>query len=664
MVEEHQGTQHKRRMVIPGAWPESPSPPRRRRGPVPPSASMTTLSPLRHRRTTELARDPTSPTPVRSAPVLVLVEQARSSAVSIAPSAPTTPTSLRPSTTRPSTPAPAPRRQEVAQPLTMPIVPSLEPLEVTPAAQATPVATSASRLPAPEASREHATRDTTSGLAEAKTPAVSRTRRSVFQRTTITTTLSPKAGRPDVSPQTPAAKRNDGPRGILKRPKESGQHRRRVHFNEEMQFMQFCKPYPSKIKEYTIGGICGELPSPLNRRSFQVMQNAVVEASPARSDMSSPDRRPAFSDSPVRPMVSWMRPRSSSETSSSSVDQLDIAAPVTTKISSAPEGFGKKNVAASTAAWVNDVQSAAAMSKDDQLDELSHAYGLFSLSRPTDTTRRTKLQEERAAAQAAAAAELARLEAERLAEEAAHRIVTPLSADWTTKLDTAMATRDPFKSLVGNLTRKDFGTLLPQNRADGVGWLNDEIVNGYLAAIVSKAQADYGYTKGSTPRVHAFNTALYTTYQAKGYDGVKRWAQRAKLDGIRLFSVDCLLIPINDGLHWTLLAISGKERTIRYFDSLYEKPEKYTGFARAFVAGVLAKEYKEEDWLVVDASSSQQANGLDCGVFVCMNALALVLGRDPVRAFGAGEVAAARRMVGAVLLNGGMKDEFAVKFYD
>jgi len=175
---------------------------------------------------------------------------------------------------------------------------------------------------------------------------------------------------------------------------------------------------------------------------------------------------------------------------------------------------------------------------------------------------------------------------------------------------------------------------------------------------------DSGFTKGATPRVHAFNTALFTTYQAKGYDGVKRWASRAKIDGIRLFSVDCLLIPINDGLHWTLLVVSGTRKTISYFDSLYEKPQKYTAFGRAFVAGVLSKEYREEDWRVVDASSSQQANGLDCGVFVCMNALASALGRDPVQAFGAEEVAAARRMVGAVLLNGGMKGDFAMKFYE
>jgi len=72
-----------------------------------------------------------------------------------------------------------------------------------------------------------------------------------------------------------------------------------------------------------------------------------------------------------------------------------------------------------------------------------------------------------------------------------------------------MATRDTFKPFAGNLTRKDFGTLLPQTRADGV--------NEYLNAIVSKAAADSGYSKSSesAPRVHAFNTAIFTRYQAK-----------------------------------------------------------------------------------------------------------------------------------------------------
>ena len=136
------------------------------------------------------------------------------------------------------------------------------------------------------------------------------------------------------------------------------------------------------------------------------------------------------------------------------------------------------------------------------------------------------------------------------------------------------------------------------------------------------------------------------------------------MDGIRLFGVDSLLIPINDGLHWTLLVISGTNKTISYYDSLYSNPGKYLAFGRAFVAGVLSKEYREEDWVVVDASSAQQANGLDCGVFVVMNALALVRGRDPLVAFGAGDVAAARRMVGAVLLNGGLTGEFETKFYE
>jgi len=320
----------------------------------------------------------------------------------------------------------------------------------------------------------------------------------MFQRKSIVTTLSPKAGRHGLSPQTPAAKRNDGPRGILKRPKVPGQHKRRVHFNEEGQFMQFCKPYPSKIKEYEIGGMCGELPSPLNRLSFQVMQDAVVEPSPARSDMSSPDRRPAFCDSPVRPIASWMHHRSESNSSSSSLDQLDIPAEPTLTTAAAEvsavtqvSATGPQPSAVPTTSAGNLTSATAAKSHEDNIDELTREYGIFSLSRKSDTTRRSKLEEERAASQAAAAAELARLESERLAKEAAdraaHAIVTPLSAEWSAKLDAAMATRDTFKPLAGNLTRKDFGTLLPQTRADGVGWLNDEIVNGYLAAIVAKA---------------------------------------------------------------------------------------------------------------------------------------------------------------------------------
>jgi len=50
----------------------------------------------------------------------------------------------------------------------------------------------------------------------------------------------------------------------------------------------------------------------------------------------------------------------------------------------------------------------------------------------------------------------------------------------------------------------------------------------------------------------------------------------ATIDGTKLFGVNCLLVPINDALHWTLLVISGTRKTISYYDSLYSNPGKYT----------------------------------------------------------------------------------------
>jgi hypothetical protein len=425
---------------------------------------------------------------------------------------------------------------------------------------------------------------------------------------------------------------------------------KRVHFGEENQILRYHKPYPTKIKYYDIGGICGEAPSPFNRMAFQEMRNTQPESSPARSDISTPDKRPLYPDSPApRTSTTNGRPSSSGSDGSSSDSGSELGS-----LSQQEEDISQAEVA-------------------DLAERVDKAQ-FFQISRVSQAKRDEKKEQARLAEEARVAAERKRIEdearrvaAERkrveAAERAKHAIVTDLSPELQKKLQTAMQETNKMKELAPNLTRRDFGTVYPQ-RGDGIGWLNDEIVNAYLNMVVSKALVDTGYTKAAddVPKYHAFNTNMYDNYKAKGYESVKRWPVRAKIGGKRLLEVEKCFVPVNENKHWTLLTISGTKRTVEYYDSLYNDPDKYAEFGMDFVRNVLGEDFKADEWKVIDASSAQQANGLDCGVFVCMNALALALGKNPVTAFGPHDAQKARRMIAATLINGGLKGELEKQF--
>jgi len=261
-----------------------------------------------------------------------------------------------------------------------------------------------------------------------------------------------------------------------------------------------------------------------------------------------------------------------------------------------------------------------------------------------------------------------RLRLERVAEEEKLRkekIVRALSAGWSRTVDDAMNGKVSHSSMGSSgITRKDFGTILPQrNFDDPKGWLNDEVVNTFLSMMVRRALEKTGYNKTSdeTPKYHAFNTNLYTNIRDRGYKSVERWAFKAKIHLSRMLKCERILIPIHSASHWTLMCISGTERTISYYDSMSNDKADFsrlTDIGLQFVAGNLRSFYKPEEWKIIDTRSVQQANALDCGVFVCMNALALISGKNPLKVFSAADMPAARRQIAATLYNGAFTGDF------
>lgn len=246
-------------------------------------------------------------------------------------------------------------------------------------------------------------------------------------------------------------------------------------------------------------------------------------------------------------------------------------------------------------------------------------------------------------------------------------VIEPLPAEWELKVNQALAEnagKTVASSTAGvNITRRDIGKVLPQPRTgdDPAGWLNDEVVAAYLQIVVQHGLKAAGHKRGETPLMHAFNTFFYKNLSEKAYQGVERWAKKAKIGGADLLKVERVFIPINmNSSHWTLLVVSPKFRTIEYFDSFHGRPEKQIQNARVWLKGELKDLYKEEEWKTIGRAGPKQDNGSDCGVFVSTTAKMIMLGVDPM-AYSASDIPVQRRRIVAELMNCGFEGSLAPK---
>ncbi|KAJ5246432.1 hypothetical protein N7468_001415 [Penicillium chermesinum] len=216
------------------------------------------------------------------------------------------------------------------------------------------------------------------------------------------------------------------------------------------------------------------------------------------------------------------------------------------------------------------------------------------------------------------------------------------------------AKRAVAKSLAGDdLMATDIATCVKP-----LAWLNDEIINSYLGIIIQYLSQSAGNAEpAEAPRFHAFNTFFYTTLRQKGYDGVRRWAKRAKINGESLLGVDMVFVPVHESSHWTLMVIRPADRTIEYFDSLGSRGKRQVGIIKEWLRGELGASYVDDEWSVLPSVSSQQDNGSDCGVFLLTNAKAVALNIEPT-AFGARDTSTLRKKIIAEIMNGGLHGEF------
>lgn len=158
-----------------------------------------------------------------------------------------------------------------------------------------------------------------------------------------------------------------------------------------------------------------------------------------------------------------------------------------------------------------------------------------------------------------------------------------------------------------HITRGDIRTL------KDTAWLNDEIINFYMNLIMERSENQ------GCPALHAFNTFFYTKLKQGGHSAVRRWTR-----GVDLFTKDLILVPIHLQVHWSLVAIDLRKKTIVYLDSMGQKGQNTT----EIIFHYLQMESKTRrnidlnplEWKCYSMAAEeipQQRNGSDCGVFTC-----------------------------------------------
>ena len=217
------------------------------------------------------------------------------------------------------------------------------------------------------------------------------------------------------------------------------------------------------------------------------------------------------------------------------------------------------------------------------------------------------------------------------------------------------------------ITRRDIGKVLPQRGTgdDPSGWLNDEIVVAYLQMVTDCAHERAGHKRNEIPKFHSFNPFFYTNLKKKGYEGVKRWANKAKIGGKNLEKVERIFIPVNEaGNHWTMAIVSPTRKTIEYFDSMHHESASVVKNVKAWLKAELGSAYKEAEWNVREQPGFEgvgggptQDNARDCGVFAVTTAKMVALNVDPMTV-SAADMPLQRRRIVAEMLNGGFSGAF------
>ncbi|XP_061861289.1 sentrin-specific protease 2 [Colius striatus] len=157
------------------------------------------------------------------------------------------------------------------------------------------------------------------------------------------------------------------------------------------------------------------------------------------------------------------------------------------------------------------------------------------------------------------------------------------------------------------VTRGDIQTLR------NLCWVNDEVINFYMNLLMARSKKE-GY-----PAIHAFSTFFYPKLLSGGYKAVMRWTRN-----VDLFKQDMVFVPIHLKLHWALVVVDVRKKSIRYLDSLGQNGHKICETVFKYLQAEHLEKRKLElscwEWSLCSMEPHeipQQSNGSDCGIFLC-----------------------------------------------
>ncbi|KAM0328460.1 hypothetical protein ACHAQA_004867 [Verticillium albo-atrum] len=285
------------------------------------------------------------------------------------------------------------------------------------------------------------------------------------------------------------------------------------------------------------------------------------------------------------------------------------------------------------------------------------------------TLRRQVEEEQREAAAKAAAQARADAEKKRADEELMRRtgglraprqkMVAPLSNEWLQRVKASITRQGAGVARTSDgteLTPRDFAKVVPPTE-----WLNDEIVNGtllWLDRFVNNA-AGVSDMKSTDRKCLVLSSFIWKRINDAGPKSTGRALRRLGVTKDNFGGLDTVLLPVCESLHWTLIVVRPKMRTIAHMDSL--NPAGTTPkirLAQAWVKATLEENFVQEEWKVVRHESPHQTNGYDCGVHTITNGICIALGLNPIDAYASEEMPLQRLRIAAMLLNEGFSKDF------
>lgn len=155
-------------------------------------------------------------------------------------------------------------------------------------------------------------------------------------------------------------------------------------------------------------------------------------------------------------------------------------------------------------------------------------------------------------------------------------------------------------------------------RLKGSTWLNDELVNASMSLLNDRDRRAAG---GSSHRVWCTNSFFFKKLCSRGYDGVRRWPQRAK---VQIWGdLERIIIPIHLPGHWVCVLVDLKALTLTLYDSMGSPGRRvmetiWEKFLQPCRRDMCGDELDRSKWSFLSPRRSvpQQNNGHDCGVFM------------------------------------------------